>query len=60
MYIIWSRGDDQLIFPIDTQENKPGRNKRETHSPPIPAVDEDHGTVMVQLLRADKLEIPEK
>lgn len=57
MYVIWSRGDEQLIFPIDTQESKLDRNKRES---PIPKIDKDHGMVMVQLLRADKLEIPER
>lgn len=60
MYVIWSRGDEPLNFPIDTQENTISRTKRAMHSHSIPETDEDHGTIMVQLLRADKLEIPER
>lgn len=66
MYVIWSRGNEPLDFPIDTQDNVISRRKRETHShitthsQAIPETNLDHGTVMVQLLRADKLEIPER
>lgn len=66
MYILWSRGEEILNFPMDyelngtSQQNQ--RHKREghshSHSPHRSGAND--GLVMAQVLRADKLVIPER
>lgn len=63
MYILWSRGSDILNFPLDYEINGTShRHKREghshSHSPHRNGAND--GLVMAQLLRADKLVIPER
>lgn len=62
MYLLWSRGTETLSFPMDIDQtaNADGRRKRADHSHTMQGMQKNDGTVMVQLLRADKLEIPEK
>lgn len=57
MYILWSRGSSDLIFPMEIMANDSTlhRAKRDVHRQ-----SDDDGMVMAQLLRADNLEIPEK
>lgn len=63
MYILWSRGSQTLNFPMDYEINGTSshRHKREqhshSHSPHRTGIND--GLVMAQLLRADKLIIPE-
>lgn len=54
MYILWSRGSEPLEFPMNIENPAGSRKKRESHA------HGSDGTIMAQLLRADKLEIPEK
>lgn len=63
MYILWSRGSEILNFPMDYETNTTAhRHKREghshSHSPHRTGAND--GLVMAQLLRADKLVIPER
>lgn len=67
MYILWSRGSDLLSFPMDydsSANETSDRSKRDEHrhlhlhSPHHQS--ENGGLVMAQLLRADKLVIPER
>lgn len=67
MYILWSRGSEILNFPMDYETNTTTistahRHKREghshSHSPHRTGAND--GLVMAQLLRADKLVIPER
>lgn len=68
MYILWSRGSEILNFPMDYETNATTtiatahRHKREghshSHSPHRTGAND--GLVMAQLLRADKLVIPER
>lgn len=67
MYILWSRGSEILNFPMDYERNGTShRHKREGHSESHMQShsphrnDANNGLVMTQLLRADKLVIPEK
>lgn len=60
MYILWSRGIEALEFPMDIGINSTNRRKREDHSHVIENIGINDGTLMVQLLRADKLQVPEK
>lgn len=58
MYILWSRGSSDLIFPMEISGNDSlHRAKRDTN---MHQHSDDDGMVMAQLLRADKLDIPEK
>lgn len=71
MYLLWSRGSEALNFPMDYDVNGTTttaasyRPKREAHSS-HPHLHSPHrigindGLVMAQLLRADKLVIPER
>lgn len=60
MYLLWSRGIEQLEFPMSYNRNNETatRDKREVHKHSHDASND--GVVMAQLLRADKLEIPER
>lgn len=63
MYVLWSRGFEPLAFPMEITINNTnqGRGKREVHShSSSTTTNQNDGIVMVQLIRADKLEIPEK
>lgn len=62
MYLLWSRGSQDLTFPMDYETNATivRREKRESSHHRIYGVGANDGTVMVQLLRADKLVVPEK
>lgn len=65
MYILWSRGSEILNFPMDyetntTTINAVHRHKREGHSHSPHRAGINDGLVMAQLLRADKLVIPER
>lgn len=61
MYLLWSRGSQELSFPMDYERNGTiGRRKRESSHHGIHGVGANDGTIMVQLLRADKLVVPEK
>lgn len=65
MYILWSRGSEILNFPMDYESNTTSttttnRHKREGHSHSPHRTGADDGLVMAQLLRADKLVIPER
>lgn len=62
MYILWSRGAEILNFPMDYEVNGTSshRNKREGHSHSPHRNGPNDGLVMAQLLRADKLVIPER
>lgn len=67
MYIIWSRGSDRLIFPMDYNVNETShRHKREenthvhSHSGSPVRTGINDGLVMTQLLRADKIVVPER
>lgn len=67
MYLLWSRGSEALNFPMDYDVNGTAqhRSKREphtshshSHSPHRIGIND--GLAMAQLLRADKLVIPER
>lgn len=59
MYLLWSRGDEMLEFPMPyARDNGTERRKRQVHGHFYSS--ENEGIVMAQLLRADKLDIPEK
>lgn len=65
MYILWSRGSEILNFPMDYDTNTSSintvhRHKREGHSHSPHRAGANDGLAMVQLLRADKLVIPER
>lgn len=61
MYILWSRGSEILNFPMDYEINgTSNRHKREGHSHSPHRSGANDGLVMAQLLRADKLVIPER
>lgn len=61
MYILWSRGSQILNFPMEYETNETiHRHKREGHSPSPHRTSANDGLVMAQLLRADKLVIPER
>lgn len=61
MYILWSRGSQILNFPMDYETNETvQRHKREGHSHSPHHTGTNDGLVMAQLLRADKLVIPER
>lgn len=67
MYILWSRGSEILNFPMDYETNTTSiatahRHKREghSHSQSPHRIGANDGLVMAQLLRADKLVIPER
>lgn len=63
MYILWSRGVEILNFPMDYEINgtSSNRQKREGHSHSSPHRNgANDGLVMAQVLRADKLVIPER
>lgn len=61
MYILWSRGSEILNFPMDYEINGTSqRHKREGHSHSPHRSGVNDGLVMAQLLRADKLVIPER
>lgn len=65
MYILWSRGSSLLNFPMDyeiSNETLPTshRHKRDSHSHSPHRHSDNDGLVMAQLLRADKLVIPER
>lgn len=62
MYILWSHGSNELNFPMEISTNDSRRRaKRDVlshkHSDEY---DRNDGMIMAQLLRADKLDIPEK
>lgn len=67
MYILWARGSDPLVFPMNYDNvnktsshphNPPHKRQGHSHSPH--RTNENEGLVMAQLLRADKLTIPER
>lgn len=62
MYVIWARGYEDISLPMDIWTRSTHRNKRDDHSQHSShsADTENTGIVMVQLLRADKLKIPER
>lgn len=61
MYLLWSRGTQELTFPMDYETNGThARRKRESAHHGIHGGGVNDGTVMAQLLRADKLVVPEK
>lgn len=61
MYLLWSRGSQALTFPMEYETNETiPRRKRESSHSGLHGGGVNDGTVMVQLLRADKLEVPEK
>lgn len=61
MYLLWSRGSQELTFPMEYERNDTiGRRKREISHHGIHGVGANDGTIMAQLLRADKLAVPEK
>lgn len=62
MYILWSRGSTDLNFPLEIPSNGSQRRAKREASTHTHGGDSDinDGMVMAQLLRADKLEIPEK
>lgn len=62
MYILWSHGMNDLNFPMEISMNDTRRRaKRDAHVHRHGEdADRNDGMVMAQLLRADKLEIPEK
>lgn len=61
MYLLWSRGSHELEFPMEYETNGTiVRRKRESTHHGIHGVGANDGTIMVQLLRADKLDVPEK
>lgn len=61
MYILWSRGFDDVNFPMPISTNSTvQRAKRSAHSHGFQSDEVNDGMVMAQLLRPDNLEIPEK
>lgn len=62
MYVIWARGFEDINLPMDIWTRSTHRHKRDDHSLQSNqlADSENTGIVMVQLLRADKLKIPER
>lgn len=64
MYLLWSRGYDDITFPMIISTNASAkRAKRAAHGHSHVQMDSQaasDGMLMAQLLRADKLEIPEK
>lgn len=61
MYLMWSRGSQELIFPMEYETNATvGRHKRDTMQHSIQSAGANDGMVMAQILRADKLVVPER
>lgn len=62
MYLIWSRGSDILNFPMNYEINETSHHsEHEAHNLHSPHRNGDNdGLLMAQLLRADKLVIPER
>lgn len=62
MYLLWSRGSDILNFPMNYEMNETSPpSEHEAHNLHSPHRNSDNdGLIMAQLLRADKLVIPER
>lgn len=64
MYLLWSRGFDDITFPmLITTNSSVKRTKRAAHAHAhVHNYNQmvNDGMLMAQLLRADKLEIPER
>lgn len=58
MYILWSRGSNILDFPMDYEINGTTHRIKRGESPHHHS--DNDGLIMAQLLRADKLVIPER